>query len=177
LNDDHESGYRAAVRLSIASTWDGNPITEREIAQVDARVEGDDLVVLVDAPFGSSAPPPGPPGPFWKLWEHEVVELFVAGPSERYLEIELGPHGHHLVLQLDGVRNIVRREIPIAFTARVVGSRWTGEARMPRTLLSAGPFRANAYRHQGGKFYAASPVGPECDFHQLERFVPFDLDR
>jgi hypothetical protein len=81
------------------------------------------------------------------------------------------------VLQLEGRRNIVRREIPIAFTARIVGPRWSGEARMPKTLLPAGPFRANAYRVQGGRHFAAFAVGPDLDFHQLERFAPFDLDR
>jgi hypothetical protein len=178
LNHDHDRGYRAVMRISIAKSWDGNAIPDGEIAHLDARIEGDDLVVLVDAPFGGDPPPPVPVGGVWKLWENEVLELFLLGEDgHHYLEIEVGPYGHHLVLQLEGVRNIVRAPIPIQYVARRRDRRWTGEARMPRTLLPAGPFRANAYRHQGGKFYAASPVGPERDFHQLERFVPFDLER
>jgi hypothetical protein len=175
LNDDHDRGYRAVMRLSIASTWDGHPIPTEQVAHLDARLDGDDLVVLVDAPFAGDPPPPVPAGGVWKLWESEVVELFVLGADgHRYLEIELGPYGHHLVLELEGVRNIVRAPIPIQYVARR-SRRWTGEARMPRTLLPSPPFRANAYRHAGGTFYAASPVGPERDFHQLDRFVPVDL--
>jgi hypothetical protein len=37
----------------------------------------------------------------------------------RYIEIELGPHGHHLVLLLDGVRNAVAKLLPIKYNAAI----------------------------------------------------------
>ena len=37
----------------------------------------------------------------------------------RYIEIELGPHGHHIVLLLDGVRNAVAKLLPIQYEATI----------------------------------------------------------
>ena len=79
----------------------------------------DHLSVQVRAPYHSDSPPPSPPGPMDFLWEYEVVELFLLGAGERYTEIELGPHGHHLVLQLVGCRNVVRRCIPVQYQAEI----------------------------------------------------------
>jgi len=42
-----------------------------------------------------------------------VVEAFFLGTDDRYLEVEVGPHGHYLVLQLHGSRNLVRDHVPI----------------------------------------------------------------
>ena len=37
--------------------------------------------------------------------------------------IELGPHGHHIVLFLDGVRNAVAKLLPIQYDAVIGESR------------------------------------------------------
>ncbi|CAH2300949.1 Hypothetical predicted protein, partial [Pelobates cultripes] len=52
-------------------------------------------------------PPPGEPGqPFDGLWDYEVVEsFFLNSKTTQYLEVELCPHGQHLVLLLCGVGN------------------------------------------------------------------------
>ena len=42
--------------------------------------------------------------------------------SSRYVEIELGPHGHHIVLLLDGERNAVAKLLPIQYDA-VIGEK------------------------------------------------------
>ena len=48
------------------------------------------------------------------LWDYEVVEaFFLCSKTEQYLEIELGPHGHHLVLLLNGRKNIFKKCLPI----------------------------------------------------------------
>jgi hypothetical protein len=39
-------------------------------------------------------------GNSWDLCNHDVVELFLLGKDERYLQPEIGPYGHYLVLQL-----------------------------------------------------------------------------
>jgi hypothetical protein len=136
------------------------------------------LAVEVEAPDHSDAPPPGPPGPTPRLWEHEVVELFLLGDAERYLEIELGPHGHHLVLSLHGRRRVEQQGLAIEYEARREGGRWGGRARVPRIWLPPGLARCNAYAIHGEgaarRHLAAFPVpGAEPDFHRLERFGPW----
>ena len=72
------------------------------------------------------------------LWDYEVVEVFFLGRSDRYLEVEMSPHGHFLVLKLHGARKLVETMIPIDYHAGQVKvgtvTRWTGRRRAPRTL-------------------------------------------
>lgn len=168
------------IRLRIGDTWDGAPIGPEEAVDLEIHPEPDALVLKIDAPCHGDPPPTAPPGPTWALWEHEVVELFVLGPDDTYTEIELGPHGHHLVLQLQGRRQIVARELPIQWTTALQGSRWRGEARLPRSLLPPGPHRWNATAIHGQgetrRYLAAFPMpGPAPDFHRLDAFVAVDL--
>jgi hypothetical protein len=178
------------TELRIAETWDGKTIAEDEVAVVALAVDGDELVVRVDAPFHGDPPPDREAGPCWGLWEHEAVELFVLGPDAcgrppSYAEIELGPHGHHLVLQLVGVRNIVARELPIRFDAAIAGGRWVGVARIPLALLPVGAPPPGRPLHEAGWTMNATAVhgvgerryltwaplgGPKPDFHQLACF-------
>ena len=162
--------------LLVAHTWEGQPIPASEQVRLTLAFVGDQLRVTVDAPHHGDPPPAGPPGPTDALWEHEVVELFVLGPGARYTEIELGPHGHHLVLRLEGRRNAVATLLPLAFTAHIDGARWRGDARLPLTLLPAGPLLVNAYAIHGvgaaRRYLAMTPVpGPHPDFHRLEAFT------
>ena len=48
-----------------------------------------------------------PQGRLWQLWEHEVVEIFIAGEDGHYLELEFGPWGHYLALTFSDVRQIL----------------------------------------------------------------------
>jgi hypothetical protein len=167
------------VILRIERTWDGAPVAPSERATVEVVRGGRALHIGVDAPFWGDPPPPGPPGPTPRLWEHEVVELFVLGAHERYLEVELGPHGHHLVLLLRGRRNVERQGLPLDYTARIEGARWRAAARVPLDLLPPAAGRANAYLVHGAgaarRHLAAHAVpGAEPDFHRLECFGPFD---
>jgi hypothetical protein len=109
------------------------------------------------------------------LWEFEVVEVFIAGPGEQYLEIELSPTGHYLVLELDGIRRPVRTLLPIDFRAEIVGDQWTGLANIPKELLPQGPLRINATAIHGEgtarTYLSAVPLpGTQPDFHQLSCF-------
>ena len=77
-------------------TWDGVPVADGARVRLDWR---DAVVIEVEAPFTGDAVPPAPRGRTDRLWEHEVVEVFLASEAAaaaRYLEIELGPHGHWL---------------------------------------------------------------------------------
>ena len=164
--------------LLIAQTWDGDAVPENERATLSLHLSSTALQISVEAPFyGDPAPSPSP-GSTWELWNFEVVELFVLGRSEeRYLEVELGPHGHHLVLQLHGRRNIVRKSLPLVFEARRSGPRWSGQARVPLDLLPPRPWLGNAYAIHGtgpARRYLAwtSVPGDSPDFHRLDRFAP-----
>ena len=171
------------MRLEVDSTWDGHPARPDECVNLTLSSTLAGLRVEVDAPFHGDPPPPGEPGPCWELWEHEVVELFVVERgTERYTEIELGPHGHFLVLQLDGVRHPVATQLPIAYATHVSGDRWMGQARIPWSLLPPGPHAVNAYAIHGvgraRRYLAAFPVpGPSPDFHRIWMFPELVLPR
>jgi hypothetical protein len=169
---------RSGRVLRIARLWSGDPAPASEHVEVRAHLDAEALAVEVDAPFHGDPAPPAPPGPTDRLWEHEVVELFLLGEGERYLEIELGPLGHHLVLSLHGRRRVERQGMAIEYAARRRGGRWSGRARVPIAWLPPGLRACNAYAIHGAgparRHLAAFPVpGPEPDFHRLERFGPW----
>ena len=164
------------ITHALRTTWDGTPLPPTERAVVQVVDAGDALRLLVFAPFRDDPAPTGPPGPTPGLWEFEVVEWFLAGSDGRYLEVELGPHGHHLVLRLDGVRVVAESALPMVTTTRRCGrSWWSGTADLPRAWAPPGPHTANAYRIHGQgparRYDASTPLpGPKPDYHQPARF-------
>ncbi len=168
------------MKLHICQTWDGRMIPAEAAAWLEVSAHQNDLVIRVDAPFHDDPPPPGAPGSTDALWLYEVVELFLLGNASHYLEIELGPHGHYLVLQLEGVRHITRSHLPLMYTTERYGNRWRGHARLPLPYLPEGVDRANAYAICGTgaqrQYLAAYPVpGDKPDFHRLVAFGPFSF--
>ncbi len=172
-------GSQATFR--ITRTWDGEPAAASEHAEVrvasrDARVH-----VEIEAPFHDDPRPPGPPGCQPGLYDFEVVELFLLGEDERYLEVEVGPHGHHWVLALHGRRRIVREGIPVDLEVvldRGLG-RWRAELSFSRDLLPPGLARANAFAIHGvgdaRRYLAAHAVpGDGPDFHRLGAFPAWE---
>lgn len=108
------------------------------------------------------------------------MELFILGSEERYLEVELGPHGHYLVLALAGRRNVVKSGLQLDYEASLEDARWRGRARIPWAFLPPAPSRCNAYHIHGvgsaRRYLAAFPVpGERPDFHRLDCFAPFEL--
>lgn len=176
------------LRLVIAQTWDGQPVDSDEQVTLDlSAADGDRLHIRVRAPFHGDPAPAGRPGPTIGLWEHEVVELFVLGappdaPPDAppvYTELEVGPHGHHLVLRLRGVRAVEEKLLPLQYTAAVVTSHgrdvWQGDALLDRSILPPPPHRINAYAISGvgaaRRHLALYPVpGDGPDFHRLACF-------
>ena len=120
---------------TISRHWDGSDLPLQEHVRLRISIEsdlpgapGEDcLVVAVDAPFYND-PRPHPDSAahhlhhepthvtdgkgclnFEGLWKFEVVELFIKGRSDKYVEIEMGPHGHYLILACDGHRQCFHR--------------------------------------------------------------------
>jgi hypothetical protein len=182
--------------LTIAHDFQGVQLRPEHHAVLRLRREADQLCVEVDAPFYGEPPPAAPVGATDRLWEHEVCELFIADGAQHYLEIELSPHGHHLVLELSGVRHVVRSQLPIDFTVHIARDpdrsrrvacaqsvpqgRYRGVARVSWHYLPEGAVRANAYLIHGSAsrrcYHAHRPtLGEVADFHQLASFAPFSF--
>lgn len=173
----------AMQNLTIAHTWNGAPLDPAEQVNLTLETVGAGLRVVVEAPYHQDPAPPGPAGPCPGLWNYEVVELFVVGEDStgpRYTEFELSPHGHHLVLCLAGVRQIVEQGLPLSYTASIAASRWHGEMWLPHLLLPPSPHRLNAFAMHGlgpsRRYLAMAPVPGEApDFHRLQYFLPWTL--
>lgn len=170
------------LELVIDALWDGSPARADEIVRVRLTDGGDHLVLHVQAPYHGDAPPEEPPGPLWGLWNHEVVELFIlgVGQPEPYLEVEVGPHGHHVVITLVGQRQVTQSCLPLDLTTAIDGDQWTATARIPRSYLPFGASRINAYAIHGPRedrrYLAWRPVpGDGPDFHRIEHFVQVAL--
>jgi hypothetical protein len=166
-------------RFEITSTWDGHPLREDEYARVDLTV-GAEVLIQVSAAFFDDPAPNARPGRLDGLWNFEVVELFLLGEGDDYLEIELGPHGHWLALRLTGRRQISNDRVPIDFATTRAAASWSGEARLSLDWLPENIRAANAYAIHGvgpaRRFLAmhAAP-GNQPDFHQLESFGPLTI--
>jgi hypothetical protein len=182
-----------AARLSIACDYQGAALAPEHRAEVELSWHGAELRVVLDAPYYADPPPPSAAGSTDRLWEYEVAELFIAGPDQRYLELEFGPHGHQLVLLLDGVRRVRDKGLALDYHAQIehaagpqrsssgasgaepVG-RYRGVAHVPAHYLPANPTGVNAYLIHGvgaQRCYCAhAPVpGSQPDFHRLDCFA------
>jgi hypothetical protein len=165
------------MEIRIERLWNGDPARANEWVRISVESSGAALTIEIDAPFHDDPPPDVPSGSTDRLWEHEVVELFLLGANERYLELEFGPHGHYLALALRGSRQVEVNEMPLHFVATRTDGRWRGRAHLFQTLLPTGLFAFNAYAIHGQgasrRYLAAHPLsGDEPDFHQLRSFAP-----
>jgi hypothetical protein len=178
------------VLLPIERDWQGLLLPEADRALVMLSLVTDELVLTFDAPYFGDPAPPSAAGSTPRLWEHEVVEVFIADQGEHYLELEFGPHGHYLTLELRGVRKVVREGMRLAYDvniehgspteSRAAGAapigRYRGTGRVPMSYLPLPPARVNAYLIHGGPdarcYHAHAAVpGARPDFHRLERFA------
>ena len=105
----------------------------------------------------------------------------LVGASATYLEVELSPHGHHLVLFLRGERNVVHRGVVLDYRADIEGGRWRGVAHIPVGWLPLETTRLNAFAmhgtHETRRYLAWRPTrGERPDFHRLAEFGAFGDD-
>jgi hypothetical protein len=159
----------------IDRLWDGGPADPAERVRLVLDTSPGGLTLEIEAPDHADPAPPTPPGPTPGLWDYEVVELFLVGENERYLEVEVGPGGHHWVAELAGPRHVTRSQLPLHLDVERAAGRWRAAAQLPRAWLPAGLQFGNAYAIHGvgaGRRYLAwHPVPGEVpDFHRIELF-------
>ena len=142
----------------------------------------ENLVIRWRAPNLKNDSPEGAAGPLWELWNYDVVEFFFLGSDEHYLELEFGPYGHYLVLELKGVRKIIRRMLPLKTSLHSVDDEWwSGAAEIPLSYLPQPVQKWNAYaiykENNNRHFCALYPGEGPPDFHQLAAFsnIPFPI--
>ena len=171
----------------IDKYWWGKALLAEDWVRVQVRAMPAGLQVLVRAPWYGDPLPEAEPGFVDKLWEYEVVELFVAAKAnpETYVELEFGPGGHYWAARFAGVRRQVK-PLSISYQSRVLEAdlqerrAWEGEALVAWEDLPRGDFIGNAYSIHGlGKnrqYCAAHKVpGENADFHQPQRFVSLQV--
>ena len=169
--------------FDITSEWDGTPIEnpldwtkmDVELTEAGLHISVSSLCYADEVP---STDPDRQKGT-WGLWDYEVVELFLVGENGHYTEIEMGPHGHHIVLQLDGPRSIVCKEIPMQWEPLIQDGQWVGRGFVDKKWLPEKIVRANAFTIHtvnGKRRYCCyTPLpGPQPDFHQPDRFALWD---
>lgn len=164
-------------QFTILQTWDGIARSDLVVApyRVDYRLRAVTLQISLDAPFFGDPPPPMPVGSCEGLWNFEVVELFLAAADGCYCEIEVGPHGHYLVLCFDGYRVRRRRVDQLVLTTAVGDGRWSARAELALEHVPRPIVRANAFAIHGQgddrDYLAAYPMRTgQPDFHRVERF-------
>lgn len=177
------------LRFRIAHTFDAVAAHDHERVHCALHALPDGgLRWMVHAPFHGDPPPldaagqPLPAGSTAGLWNFEVVELMLLGDDEHYLEVEIGPQGHYLMLQLHGVRRVVQSGMSVDLHLRAPAAhanaprRWQASLDLPAALLPAGLARLNAFAiHGEGKarrYLAMAPAGGKIpDFHVLDTFL------
>jgi hypothetical protein len=170
---------------------------ERPFASLTLTRTLDHLKIDIVSTKRDDPPPPGPAGPLWALWNYEVVECFIVGGQGAYLELEFGPYGHHLALQLSAPRVIERAFLPIKYLIEPHSetddrSMWSASATLDRALLPppiraplsdgtqpqghrSDEYRVNAFAcwgpEQERSYAVASPLGEgPPDFHRPHLF-------
>ena len=159
--------------LKIEHTWNGERARKGEAVSVAMELGEVELSLRVDAPFYGDPPPDSD-----DLWTYEVVEVMLVGAADTYLEVELSPHGHYLVLLLRGERSVVHRGVVLDYRADIEGGRWCGVAHIPIGYLPFETNRLNAFAMHGTRqkrrYLAWRPTGGQHpDFHRLAEFGAF----
>jgi len=177
------------LTYAIKTTWDSVAV-EHDPVRVSLTSRPGGVQMKVTAPFfNDSALPDGAAGqPVWQLWNHEVVEAFFLGDNDRYLEVELSPHGQHLLLFLNGIHNCIKAKLPLQFeveAGKEESKEWKGSAFIPAGYFPPRVAKFNAYAIHGPeerRSYLAlfpAPTGQHSqpDFHRLEYFQPIPFQQ
>ncbi len=168
--------------LNIDTTWKGTeiPLHHQSRLEIERRPAG--LLLDFSTPFYEDPSPPialeadeicSTP----ELWNYEVIELFVAN-GEQYTELEVGPHGHYLVLRFNGRRQRISEGHPVRYKSYREAGQWMGTVLIENAYLPPEPWTFNAYRIHGvdaSRCYLSAFAHPGAiapDFHELSTFQP-----
>ena len=178
--------------------WGKNKLASVDSNQPSIRLtllSNGNLQLELQAPWYGNAAPPLPVGSLWGLWEYEVVEVFIAGHAGQYLEVELNPYGHFLVLSLSAPRVIEHKHLELEgllierhidpATGSIYG-RWSAQAVIPSQLLPSPVVHSKepcwginafwCFNQDTRSFYVASSLpGQQPDFHQPHYFPLYPL--
>jgi len=168
---------------SITTDWRGKHL-DQEAIKISIQGFEAGVELNVTAPFFNDPKPDGPPGPFFGLWDYEVVEMFFLNDNDEYLEVEVGPWGHHIVLLLQGERNTIAHSLELDYFASRGDDTWTGSAMIPPSYFPPNVTRMNAYAIHGTEdkeriyqaLYPAPSNSASPDFHRLDLFQPLDFE-
>lgn len=158
------------MKYTLDHDWRGQPLPGPH-PEISLRLLGGRVHLDLDAPYWGDPAPEATVGPCEGLWNYEVVELFIAGAGTRYLELELGPHGHHLFFGLRDIRRVEHEALPLLELDVSKGvERWRAHASFDGELLPPGPYRINlcAIRGVDPREYRSLVAlpGEAPDFHQ-----------
>ncbi|XP_061189290.1 UPF0462 protein C4orf33 homolog [Saccostrea echinata] len=172
------------MNYKITKTWNGSDV-DHPYVQLTLHAAESGVEVRVKAPFFND---PGNPGgedgkPFPNLWDYEVVEAFFLNDKNQYLEVELCPHGQHIVLLLKGFRDCFADLLPMKYTSAIKGDTWEGTALIPMSYFPPKVSKFNAYAiHGSGStrtyealYPASKDKHTDPDFHRLEYFQQIDF--
>ena len=177
----------SSLGFTISTSWDGRPLPEPH-TRVWLRPAKGGLFIDVEARLYNDPPrPKAPAGPYMFMWRSEAVEVYFANEDNQYVEVELGPWGHHNTLLLENVRQYTRSQLPLRYSANVDHKThtWFGTAFLPLEYLPSNVTKFNAFALHGScedrkydSLYPA-PAGAlkQADFHQLRYFKNIDLTR
>lgn len=164
------------MRLVVENQWNGEKSPRPDVrAEVSfEQVEGG-MAVKASMPRREDEKVPDAPARtrVENLWEYDVVELFLVGDDGKYLEIELGPGGHYLILGFDGVRR--RSDGHIGLDPHIEMKKddrsWSSSCLLPPSIVPTPLKAVNAFVIASGLYLAAFPVpGEKPDFHQPGAF-------
>ncbi|TAL50165.1 hypothetical protein EPN81_03545 [Patescibacteria group bacterium] len=170
------------LHLQIDRLWDGSTCPDDRLhadAFVSQTKEG--ILFRVDAPMlYDQKVPDAPMGTrVEKLWEFDVVELFLVGPGHRYLEVELGAGGHFLALGFDSIRHpcdVFESFSPVLRFEKTSEKLWKSSLTIPWKMVPENLRALNAFAIMAGQFLAYSPVpGQQPDYHQPDRYPSVSL--
>ncbi|XP_071951779.1 UPF0462 protein C4orf33 homolog isoform X2 [Antedon mediterranea] len=175
------------LTFEITQSWDGASISHVPV-QLRLATLTDTLQLSVKAPFFNDPAPPNmvPGEPQNQLWDYEVIEAFFLGEKKQYLEVEVSPHGCHLVLMLNGCRNMCKDKLPLKCASKLHSNNtWTCEAYIPFSYIPPGPsYKFNAFAIHGvdsartyeALYPAEAGVYEGPDFHRLHLFQDLPKD-